>query len=321
MVLKYPIFYILLLFFPAIALSNENSDDNLRDWLNAITTSGLEHSYEGTFVYRCNAQIIAMKIVHSADGRREQEKITSLNGPTHQIVQEGRSLTSSFKGSTKLVLQGQPSADSLLGRAPNLDEILNAHYQVSAKGKDRVAGRETRILHIVPNDQYRYGYDLWLDKQTGLVLRSDMVDRAGHIIEQVMFTDISLIDYEQAQAQIKASNDGVAEEVKSSEGDLSASAKWLTEAQPAGFVLTEHYIKPASEVQVQYEHMVLSDGLASVSVFIEKVSPNSESLVGQKKMGAVNAFGRVVSDYQVTVVGDVPAVTVELIAQSVRSEL
>ncbi|VAW87880.1 Sigma factor RpoE negative regulatory protein RseB precursor [hydrothermal vent metagenome] len=314
--IKYPVFYIVLLLLPFHVLANDTLEHNLRNWLDVITASALKHSYEGIFVYRYDAQIMAMQVVHSADGTNEQEKITSLSGPEHQILQQGRSLALNFKESQR-ALQGSQSTE----QRPDFDETLMVHYGVNAQGTDRIAGRETRVVRIVAKDQYRYGYDLWLDLQTNLVLRSDMVNSKGDIIEQVMFTEISLVDFEHAQAQMSVSGDNAHTDKPMTKPAVSGrivNVEWQIGEQPEGFVLTSHYVKPASKIQLRYEHMVLTDGLASVSVFIEKVTSDSESLVGQRKMGAVNAFGRVINDYQVTVVGDVPAVTVKLIAQSVR---
>ncbi len=316
MVIKHSVLYIFLLLSSFNVLANDTLDHNLRNWLDVIAASALKHSYEGTFVYRYDAQIMAMQVVHSADGTNEQEKITSLSGPKHQIIQQGRSLALNFKESQR-ALQDSHSTE----KWPDFDEILMLHYGVDAQGTDRIAGRETRVVRIVAKDQYRYGYNLWLDLQTNLVLRSDMVNDKGNIIEQVMFTHISLIDFEHAQAQMNLPNNNAHEEkptTKPENSDQSENVEWQIDKQPEGFVLTSHYVKPASKIQLRYEHMVLTDGLASVSVFIEKVTSDSESLVGQRKMGAVNAFGHIIKNYQITVVGDVPAVTVKLIAQSVR---
>jgi len=313
---KFLVLYFFLLLSPSHILANDTLDHNLRNWLDVIAASALKYSYEGTFVYRYDTQIIAMQVVHSANGTSEQEKITSLNGPEHQILQQGRSLALNFKESQR-ALQDSHSTE----KRPDFDEILMVHYGVDAQGTDRIAGRETRVVRIVAKDQYRYGYDLWLDLQTNLVLRSDMVDDKGNIIEQVMFTEILLIDFERAQAQMNVPNSNAHEEkpmATPEESDRSTDIEWQIGKQPEGFVLTNHYVKPASRIQLRYEHMVLTDGLASVSVFIEKTTSDSESLIGQRKMGAVNAFGRIINNYQVTVVGDVPAVTVKLIAQSVR---
>jgi len=313
--IKYLVFYVVLLL-PFHVLANDTLEHNLRNWLDVISVSALKHSYEGTFVYRYDAQIMAMQVVHSADGTNEQEKITSLSGPEHQMIQQGRSLALNFKESQR-ALQNSQSME----QRPDFDEILMVHYGVNAQGTDRIAGRETRVVRIVAKDQYRYGYNLWLDLQTDLVLRSDMVNSKGNIIEQVMFTEILLVDFEHAQAQMSVPGDNANAKkpiMKSAASDRIVNVEWQIDEQPEGFILTSHYVKPSSKRQLRYEHMVLTDGLASVSVFIEKVTSDSGSLVGQRKMGAVNAFGRVINEYQVTVVGDVPAVTVKLIAHSVR---
>ncbi len=312
---------VLLLVIPCLTWANEEANSEIRHWLDGISDASLRHSYEGTFIYRCSAQLVAMKIVHAANGQIEREKLVALSGPAHQVIQDGRSLSPTYAGSRQRPLPaGQTGV--LSGPPLSFDEALDANYRLVLKGENRVAGRLTNVVEITPKDKYRYGFSLWLDKDTGLVLRSDMVDAAGQIIEQIMFTNIKLLEDEQAEILVDGGGDGGEEDAAGAVGAVEpverANSNWQVANIPSGFLLTEHYFRSSDAEQPAHEHMVFTDGLASVSVFIERTVNKSRPFIGDSRMGAVNAFGNVVKGHQVTVVGDVPLETVKLIGQSVK---
>ena len=191
------------------------------------------------------------------------------------------------------------------------------------------------MVELVPDDEYRYGYRYWLDKETGLLLRCDLVDEDQAVVEQMMFTSL---DYLPQSPAIDFSLDAYEHFHKkhitgvSGAGDakqVPETAKWQLSKLPAGFKRTEsamRYSKAASE-QVSAEqidagepdllHMVYSDGLASVSVFIEDFLGDTDYLMGPASMGAVNAYGNPLGRHYITVVGEVPPKTVKLLAESI----
>lgn len=314
-----------LLLLPVVALGATEQDETLHDWLNRTSQSNHSLNYEGTFVYRCVNDVVTMKIVHAATNNGERERLMSLSGPSQHITHDGQVVTSVFpKQATRI--SGVARGALALGDKAEGGAGLDRFYSLMQVGEDRIAGRPTKVVEIKPRDQYRYGFKLWLDTETFLTLRSDMLDSAGHVVEQMLFTDITLLSREEAVAKVDAPggshnvaeadqvHDRVAERRELASADGSP---WDVGSVPDGFALKDHVLTVDAAEPADGEHLLFSDGLASVSVFIEKFSAEDKPFKGLSRMGAVNAYGTVVNDHQVTVVGDVPAATVRMVGQSV----
>ena len=306
------------LLLPAVIWATE-PEAGLQQWLSNISNSKRKLNYEGTFIYQCGRQTVSMKIVHVSDEQGEREHLESLNGPPLKILQDDDHITAVLTGQqgeflTQHAQRSLPSAEMFF------DHALEALYDLTSRGYDRTAGRKTRVLEISPKDQFRYGYRIWVDEETGLVLRSEMVDEKGKVIEMMMFTSFRLLP-EAVQlaeaAQARPLETGSPETTGSVETDSAQDARsWRIATVPDGFHLAKRSVSSRGG-KAASEHWLYTDGLASVSVFIERREPDSEPFEGTARMGAVNAFGKMVDGHQVTVVGEVPIVTVKKIGQSI----
>lgn len=298
-----------------ISIAAASESKTLRQWLESIARSQRQQNYEGTFVYRNSDELISLNIVHAAGPGSGREKLVVLDGPKRQLI-------SSQRNASKKSIVADSRATRIPGISEELygDKDLDRHYKVSVGSHDRVAGRETRVVHISARDHYRYGFDLGVDLQSGLVLRVDRLDRAGRLIEQVLFTGIRFVSNEEALALLARIDDAVNEPSIVAAADHSADEKngaaWTVERLPAGFSLADtasHAFPPSAGQRL---HLVFSDGLASVSVFIESFS--GEPFLGLQRVGAMNVFGDVSDGHQIIVVGDVPSETVKMVGQSVH---
>jgi sigma-E factor negative regulatory protein RseB len=197
------------------------------------------------------------------------------------------------------------------------------YYQFQADGEDRVAGKQAQRVLIKPRDAYRYGYRLWLDEANNLLLKSDLLDENGRVLEQAMFANIAVVEQiPDAMLAPTTQSEGYAW-FRQNKGADPASAEdslWRVGHMPDGFTITSRYRHPLPNSATPAEHLIASDGLASVSVYIEKLVPALKRFVGASNMGAVNAYGMVTADHQITVIGEVPAATVEMIAHSVTQQ-
>jgi sigma-E factor negative regulatory protein RseB len=195
------------------------------------------------------------------------------------------------------------------------------HYALSSQPGARVAGRKTAFIKVTPKDEYRYGYRLWLDRVTGLLLKSELVGDSGRALEQIVYTDIKIpatIPAELLEPAI--SGEGYTwytDNGSKTTATRDMSSDWSVGWLPDGFEMSERVLDPTSLSKMP-EHLVYTDGLASVSVFIERQSSATEPIEGHSNMGAMNAYGRVHDEYQITVVGEVPSITVERVADSVE---
>ena len=273
--------------------------------------------YQGTFVYLQNNQMESMEITRRQGAGGPRERLVSLNGSPREVVREAGILTCFLPGSEALLIDRHISAKSI----PELHSLsldrLSRHYRFRFLGEDRVAGRQARVVAIIPRDAFRYGYRIYLDLETSLPLKSDLMDEKGHPVEQTMFTSLKIgpeippVDLTPVKSQ------PVKPDRKQTWDASDSPNRWAFSKMPRGFALNFHerYAEPAGGEQI--DHFVVSDGLASLSVFVEKAVPD-EGLRGGSKMGAVSAWGEQMDGHQITVVGEVPLSTLREVLNGLR---
>ena len=183
-------------------------------------------------------------------------------------------------------------------------------------GDDRIAGRQTSVLNLQPLDDYRYGYRYWLDDDTGVLLKCDLLDEKDEIVEQMMYTSFRNHTEVPRSAFNVPELDGYTKKEFKKDKGKPASIGWRVTNLPKGFMLTQGTSR--SSGQDQSLHLMYSDGLASVSVFIEPGDNSPHYLDGASTMGALNAYGKRINGVQVTVMGEVPEATVIQIANSME---
>ena len=269
-------------------------------------------SYEGTIVYLHGNKLETLRIVHRVEKGQIREYLVSLNGPVRTLTREKGSVTCDLSASRSISVQGHGIGNDVL-HAWTLDPAaLNDHYGVHALGTARVAGRQTDVVGVIPRDGLRYGYRFYLDQESGLPLKTDLMGQQKDPIEQIMFTSLELLP---SQGPVPKTEVVLQRRRPDPEGLVPESLPWRFDSLPPGFVPVKHdNWRDAGGQPV--EHLVFSDGLASVSVYVE--SDPQEGLEGGTRIGAVHAAGKRVSDHQITVVGEVPLATVEAVLASVR---
>jgi len=301
----------------SIAGTDDVSPESLiRDMSKALKTL----NYEGSFVHIQNDNIESMSIVHSNNDGGELEYMLSLNGEAREVFRNHALVTCIWPSSKSVIVSDSKSRQIL----PNVDESLTntEAYQLTMGKPDRVAGLDAHVVEIKPKDHFRYGYRFWVDKETKMLLRSMLVDSKDNPVEQVMFTDISYPESIPAD-RFETPADAV-ESIKTQSpakplvSDVQNRVNF--EVLPVGYAeITETY-KPAPLNDRPMSHVMLSDGMASVSVYVEYIDKSTQEGValGVSSMGAMNAFTRSMDKALITVVGEVPSATVESIAHAVR---
>lgn len=306
----------LLLVLAQVALAG----DDARQWLQRANEAARRLDYEGTFVYRHQGHLETLRIIHRADAHGETERLYSLTGSRREILRDNDKITSIFGDSRAVLVDRRQAGNPLSAAVPaNVDE-LSSSYRLDVLGEGRIADRATRVVAIVPLDGFRYGYRLWLDEQTGLLLRSDLLDERGEAVEQVIFTELRTpesIDPEALRPELSGEGFTWYQPKPRDRAQTVPAERWTFDELPAGFepVLREVRTLPGSSGPV--EHLLFSDGMASVSIYVELAAAD-ELFTGASRMGAVNAYGRVLDDHQITVVGEVPAATVQRVAEAMR---
>lgn len=291
------------------------------DWLDRMSGAIRDLNYRGTFVYQHNGSLEAMQIVHRG-GEDSRQRLFALSGAAREVIRDREGVTCILSDS-KSVMVDRSLPRGPFAALPRDLERLSRHYRFSLDGIDRILRRPSQVVVIEPRDAYRYGYRFWLDREHALPLRSELVTAEGRPLEQVMFTRIEVLEHIE-DAALQPALDG--EQFTRHEGPApdreipaDSEMRWEFDWLPAGFELRGHNWHGMPVGGQRVEHWVFGDGLATVSVYIEAHDGTSPpGLQGLSRMGAVSAMGRTLDGHHVTVVGEVPAETVERLAMGVR---
>ena len=313
---------VLLLLTTSTPAPAQSDTTDPRTWLEEMSQAMQSLNYDGTFVYLHDGKLETMRVIHRADEDGERERLIALTGVPREVLRDDNSVTCILPDQKTVMVDKSLPRKPFPTSLPRDLAALQANYEFRLGGDDRITGRDAKIIEIYPRDQYRYGYRLWIEKANRVLLKLDLIDPHGKALEQTMFTHLEL----PARISDKALEPGISGEGYTWHGDVRRASSDTTPADrsnwqlgwlPRGFMLTHHNRHQMPVRRGSAEHMVYSDGLATVSVYFEKLVPGTEILQGVSNMGTVNAMGGVVDGFHATVVGEVPAITVEQIGKGI----
>jgi sigma-E factor negative regulatory protein RseB len=305
----------------ASAFAGQAMAQEEREWLERMNRAVDQLNYRGTFVHVLNGTAETLYIVHrNADGQ-SGERILSLDGAGREIVRRGDRVQGILPDQRMVLLETRNAMSPLASVLPGSTADLEPHYEIALGGIVRVADRSAQVLEIRPRDAFRYGYTLWLDQATGMPLQSQLVDEQGQIVEQILFTDIDVpaeVPSEALEPTIDTTGFTRLEAPEALE--LAADIPWRAATVPGGFKLSLATQSPIAGSDAPVEHLVYSDGLATVSVFIEDPLTKTDVGEGFSSVGSSNAFSLTLRGRKVTAIGEVPRQTVRTIASSLVAE-
>lgn len=297
----------------ALALPALAQDANA--WLVRMGQALAGLDYHGEVVYVHGGQVEALRVFHAVDPNGTRERLVSLSGAPREVMRsQGQVLLAGSRPRAAMYGEPgllQPQSIAALGSDP---ARLPKHYALALGGADRIAGLATQTVEVRPRDAFRYGYRLWLETETGMLLKSVRFGADGRPVEQLMFTRIALRE-RPGEADLAGApvENPLPSPLPSSQAAVAAANGWSVANAPDGFELAAR--QPVA--QAGGAHLVFSDGLASVSVYVEPLTRAAPPFTGLSSRGAVNLYGRVLDGHQITVLGDVPPATVERFAQGV----
>jgi sigma-E factor negative regulatory protein RseB len=291
-----------------------------RQWLERMASTMSQMDYQGTFVYSQGTSLETMRITHLVDDTGIRERLYSVNGPHREVLRDKDGVRCVL-GDDKSIMEDPMVSGAIFPDIPA--EMLgheNGSYTITTGRISRVAGHLAQKISIKPVDEFRYGYELWLEQFSGLLLKWVLYDNARKPIARLMFTELSLGADIQPEELISSTPSEEFVKLDSGMPDRQlltrTKPKWKPSSLPPGFKLAAHSIQEKEGDSV-FEHQVYSDGLASVSVYIENRSEDSDARQGTSKIGTANAFSLNIGPKLITVIGEVPRVTVLSIGHSV----
>lgn len=313
----------LLMLAPGLAFSQAQaqSQQDAAAWLKRIYQASQKLSYSGTFVYRQGDRSESSRITRVVDARTDTEKLEALDGVRREIVRNGDEVRCYLPDIKVVKVDRRSKHPTFPALLPAQNAALSELYEVSKEETARIAGFDCQAISLKPKDEYRYGYKLWADIATGMLLKARIVNERGEAVEEFTFTQLKIggnIDKEAVKSAFAAeSRQWKVEDAGVVKADLARSG-WIINPGIPGF----HKVV---EINRQLRHsqnvsqIVYSDGLAAVSVFIEPIELRQETVrKGLSSMGAVNIYTRELANHVVTVVGEAPAKTVQQIGDTVE---
>ncbi len=293
----------------------DNSLASAQQWLEKMQAAMKSLNYQGTVVFIKNGQLDTMKYQHSLVNGLEQERLFSLNSPLREITRKSNEVSCFFKETNEKVINHHPIDSSLIINFPQTIDAVNQNYLLGLDGEESVAMQTAQIVSIKPKDQLRYARKIWIAQQNFLPLKVETYHSDGSVLEQVVFTNLQI-----ENNHLKADNlsDDQAVHVKHlhiTQAEPYEKAPFILKNWPNGFETVFFIPNSLQKNQKPVDHLLISDGFASVSVYLEPKS--GQGINGLHTLGLVNSVSRVIGDFQVTVLGEVPANTVELIAAGI----
>jgi sigma-E factor negative regulatory protein RseB len=275
------------------------------DWLRGMHDAVHHLNYEGRMVYQVGAELEVMHLEHKTDAEHEIERLSSLNGHSHEVLRGHSSAADVLSSHQPFSVPGTLRQQHITGLNCLLDiRRMALHYRLKLGAEHRVAGRMTQILEVKSEDKFRFSRRLYLDQETKLPLRSVLLDHAGRALAQTLFVDLqvkqAIFPHQKHQTMMRPFLNY-----------FKAAQHWRFRNLPAGFEIIMHNYKKLE----QREHFIFSDGFSMVSLYVEPLSDGS--LEGYSQHGVTWILGVNKHNQQMTLLGEVPKATLQRIADAI----
>jgi sigma-E factor negative regulatory protein RseB len=312
----------------ALAVTASAVAEEPRQWLERMNQALTTRNYDGVFSHWQDGRVEMLRIVHRNQNGQVSERLASLDGSGREFISSGTELTCYLPDRRMVLVETQQGAHGpLMASFPTFDEKSAGFYDVQELARTRIDRRNTRVIAVTPRDEFRYGYRLWIDESTAMPLKTQLCDAHGRVIEQVVFASLTLPNHIPDSAfKPEVATDGfqwLRNDPRVVGPELANTlALWGALKLPPGFRMTMRSAQVMPGAHDPVSHLVFSDGLASVSVFVESRSevrgPDQQAVSGVANVGSASAFSTVIDGHKVTAVGEVPPATVRFIASSVK---
>jgi len=276
-------------------------------------------SYVGTIVFQHGGRVETSRLTHLNDNGVELEKLVNLDGPPREVIRNAGEVRCYYPDAKIVRVEPRTFRNVFPSLSREQQASLAQFYEFRRAENARVAGIEAQAFVFEPRDGLRYGHKFWADPATGLLLKARIVNERGEPVEQFAFTDIAIgarIDPETvkpswpaapADWQVKQGGPGDA---------VPHDTGWVVTRVPPGFSKINEGFRVLRGKRDPVAHLVFSDGLVAVSVFVEPVAATPVQ-AGFLQQGGLNVYALRLDDHMVTVLGEAPARTVQQIANSV----
>ena len=296
---------------------------SLNDWLLRIHDSAKRRAYIGTYVVSSGGAMSAAKIWHLCEGSQQIERVETLTGAPRTIFRHNDKVVTFMPEQKVVRTEKRESIATFPDLIQSVDGRIAEFYTLKADGVERIAGLESDVVLLLPKDNLRFGYRVWTEQKKGLVVKLQTLDAAGQVLEQAAFSELQLdapVKMDKL-VQMMAKVDGYRAEQPVLVKTTANAQGWSLKAPVAGFKPMSCYKRPAgaggasSDEPMQW---IFSDGLASVSLFVEPFDRQRHEKETSMSMGATQSMSKQLGSYWLTVMGEVPAATLRLFANGLE---
>lgn len=306
-------------------------DANPMTWIKRMNEALATRNYDGVFFHVRDGRVETLRILHRVSDGAVHERLVSLDGSGREFVRKGEELICYLPDQRTVLVEPRKDGSSLLGALPDAGAATSDNYELSQPGRARLMGRDARVIEIKPRDEFRFGYRLWIDETTAMPLKSQLCDANGAVLEQIVFARLSLPARIADDAfRLPAAADTFRwlrpepQPLAAAGGGATAAGGeqqlWNVMRLPPGFQLTTRGTQLLPGASQPATHLVFSDGLATVSVFVESSDQDAASPASSGQLGVSSAYSLRRSGVQITAVGEVPLTTVRYFASQLRKD-
>lgn len=302
-----------------------------RAWLTRIQDAANKRSYQGTVIVSSGGAVASSRIVHHCEGRDQFERIDALDGQPRHVVRQNDRVHTVWPQKRVAMVEQRDRLSSFPGLLQPGNEQIADFYELKASGVERVAGHEANVLTLRPRDALRYGYRLWADKESGLLLRTEVLGDRGVVLESSSFSDVVVGGHPSVDAMLQPIRklDGYKTIHPVSVATRLDAEGWRFNAGVPGFQVVscvkrslDAPLRPQQAASAPRDEpllqTVLSDGITYVTVFIEPYSADRHTRAVSTAIGATQTLMRRQGDWWITMMGDVPAPTLRLFADALE---
>jgi len=302
----------------ALVASGARADDAAQ-WLARASQAARQLDYVGTIVYQIGPRVESSRITHLYTDNREFAKLVNLDGPAREVVRNDGEVRCYYPDAKLVRVEPGTFRNVFPSLSAEQQQSLSSYYAFRVVGEDRVGGRPVQVVVFEPKDGLRYGHRFWSDGATGLLLKARVLNERSEPIEQFAFSDLT-INARIERSMVEPSWPVVPPDWKmleSAAGDVVQQATgWMVARMPPGFEKIMEGFRKLRGRRERVAHLVYSDGLVSISVFIEPLT-SAPAPAGFLQKGGLNVYSVKQDDYLITVMGETPGATVRQIAHSV----
>ncbi|HEY8051106.1 MAG TPA: MucB/RseB C-terminal domain-containing protein [Ramlibacter sp.] len=300
--------------------SSAPHDRNVSEWLMRMHDASKLRSYVGTFVVSSiGGGMSSARIWHACEGNVQVERVESLSGAPRSVFRRNDRVVTFYPEAHVVRTETRDSLGIFTNLLKAGDSSIPEFYIARRVGTDRVAGFETDVVQLAPRDSLRFGYRIWSERKSGLVVKLQTVDADGNVLEQSAFSELALDVPVRADKLTQMMGNTSGWHVQNGDVLRTSAEKegWQLDSPPAGFKPISCYKRPSPAPGGTLQ-WVFSDGLAAVSLFLEPFDARRHTQEGLFASGATQTMTRRVQDWWLTAVGEVPPSTLRAFAQALE---